>query len=232
MWVIGHRGAPRVAVENTVEAFLAAIDEGADGVELDVQSSADGQLVLLHDTVQDGVPVHQLTHAQLSERLGRRVDVLEDAFAALPSTAWIFVEWKRQGSLAEAWIHERLISLTHERAPGHTILGSFDPAFVAAVRENAPDLLAGWIVEPSQLGADGHWPDGVDRWFEGLAFVSMALDLAGSPLHLRAAAAGCRTLAWSVNTDHEIARARSARPKFDGIITKTPSLTRSKLSEP
>lgn len=230
MRILGHRGAPFAAPENTVEAFVAAIDEGADGVELDVQPTADGQLVIFHDTVHDGVPVHHLTREGLAERLGRRVDVLDDVFAALPVTAWIFVEVKRQGSLAEAWHHERLIAMCHERAPGHTILGSFDPQFVAAVRENAPDLQAGWIVEGRQLGPDGRWPDNVDRWFEGLAWVSMALDLIGSPLHRRAVAAGCRTLAWSATSDAEVARVAAAQPPLDGVITKTPRATRERLS--
>jgi glycerophosphoryl diester phosphodiesterase len=47
--VLGHRGARTVAPENTVEAFRAALAEGADGVELDVRRSADGELVCLHD---------------------------------------------------------------------------------------------------------------------------------------------------------------------------------------
>jgi glycerophosphoryl diester phosphodiesterase len=47
--VLGHRGARLVAPENTIEAFRAALDEGADGVELDVRQTADGALVCFHD---------------------------------------------------------------------------------------------------------------------------------------------------------------------------------------
>jgi glycerophosphoryl diester phosphodiesterase len=47
--VIGHRGARRLAVENTVESLRIALQEGADGVEFDVQQTADGELVLFHD---------------------------------------------------------------------------------------------------------------------------------------------------------------------------------------
>jgi len=47
--VIGHRGASALAPENTLAAFLLAIDLGADGVELDVQLSADGEPVVIHD---------------------------------------------------------------------------------------------------------------------------------------------------------------------------------------
>ena len=47
--VIGHRGASRAERENTLEAFHAAVAQGADGVELDVRRTADGALAVHHD---------------------------------------------------------------------------------------------------------------------------------------------------------------------------------------
>ena len=47
--VIGHRGARTLAVENSLLALRAAVDAGADGVEIDVQLSADGEPVVFHD---------------------------------------------------------------------------------------------------------------------------------------------------------------------------------------
>lgn len=47
--VIGHRGARQHAVENSLTSLKIAIDQGADGVELDLQLSADGELFLFHD---------------------------------------------------------------------------------------------------------------------------------------------------------------------------------------
>jgi len=46
--IFAHRGACKIAPENTLPAFQAAMDLGADGIELDVQYSSDGQLVVLH----------------------------------------------------------------------------------------------------------------------------------------------------------------------------------------
>ena len=46
---IGHRGAPSLAHENTLDSFRKAIDIGMDGIELDVQFSADKKLVIYHD---------------------------------------------------------------------------------------------------------------------------------------------------------------------------------------
>jgi glycerophosphoryl diester phosphodiesterase len=59
--VFAHRGASRVAPENTLPAFEAAIRSGADGVELDVQYSSDGHLVVIHD----------LTLEKLTNGIGR-----------------------------------------------------------------------------------------------------------------------------------------------------------------
>lgn len=47
--IFAHRGACKVAPENTLPAFQAALDLGADGIELDVQFSSDGKLVVIHN---------------------------------------------------------------------------------------------------------------------------------------------------------------------------------------
>jgi glycerophosphoryl diester phosphodiesterase len=47
--VLGHRGAPSQAPENTLPGFLFAFDAGLDGIELDVMETADGDLIVTHD---------------------------------------------------------------------------------------------------------------------------------------------------------------------------------------
>jgi glycerophosphoryl diester phosphodiesterase len=47
--VIGHRGAPAVAPENTLTSFGRALADGADGIELDVRLARDGVPVVIHD---------------------------------------------------------------------------------------------------------------------------------------------------------------------------------------
>jgi len=51
--VWAHRGASAKAPENTLAAFRLAHELGADGVELDVQLTADGQVVVIHDETLD-----------------------------------------------------------------------------------------------------------------------------------------------------------------------------------
>lgn len=52
--VYGHRGARAYAPMNTLPSFQLAMEQGADGIELDVQLTADGELVVIHDFTVDG----------------------------------------------------------------------------------------------------------------------------------------------------------------------------------
>ena len=47
---VAHRGATGYAPENTIAAFDLAVEMDADYIEIDVQRSKDGELVLIHDT--------------------------------------------------------------------------------------------------------------------------------------------------------------------------------------
>jgi len=53
--VWAHRGASGYAPENTLPAFALAVEQGADGVELDIQLTKDGQIVVIHDETIDRV---------------------------------------------------------------------------------------------------------------------------------------------------------------------------------
>src|ERR1700761_3019973 len=72
---VGHRGAPLVAVENTLASIEAAIAAGADWVEVDVWLPRDSVPVLLHDHTLDRIwgiprPVADLDAADLPGRPG------------------------------------------------------------------------------------------------------------------------------------------------------------------
>ena len=51
--IFAHRGASAHAPENTLAAFELALEQGADGIELDVKLSADGQVIVIHDATVD-----------------------------------------------------------------------------------------------------------------------------------------------------------------------------------
>ena len=67
-FVLGHRGARESAPENSERAFELALDEGADGVELDVRLDGDGRVIVLHDAELGRVSSGSETRA--AEELG------------------------------------------------------------------------------------------------------------------------------------------------------------------
>lgn len=67
-----HQGSSHVYIENTLAAFKQAIEEGVDGIEFDVQRTADGELVVIHDEhlmrlTGDGRFIWELTWPELQE---------------------------------------------------------------------------------------------------------------------------------------------------------------------
>ncbi len=93
MLIIGHRGAAGLAPENTIEAFRAGFESGADMLELDIRLTADNQIVVIHDalllrTHQLKVGVSMLTYDELGARTREHPvpllsDVLDEFFGKI-----------------------------------------------------------------------------------------------------------------------------------------------------
>lgn len=81
-WVIAHRGAARVAPENTIEAFERALELGADGIETDICVTRDGHFVVWHDADPGGT-------VALARQSGR------EELAFLPDVPPIGSPWRR-----------------------------------------------------------------------------------------------------------------------------------------
>ena len=98
--IIGHRGSGRGEVqtpsglvrENTIDSFLAAYKMGITWVETDAAKTADGFLVLNHDTVlPDGTPISEISLAE-AKKYG--LDSLTSTFQSLPDDLAMIVEVK------------------------------------------------------------------------------------------------------------------------------------------
>ena len=130
--IIGHRGAPTLARENTVEAFEAARRVGADMVELDVRRAADGALVVHHDAaLGDGRVIAQLPGRELPDW----VPSLADALAACGGMQ-VNVEIKDAASPTVADEIDRV------GWGDRVLVSSFNLATIDAIRGRLP---TGWL---------------------------------------------------------------------------------------
>lgn len=68
MLVYAHRGSSKLHPENTLEAFRAAIEEGAHGIETDLRLTSDGEVILHHDESVFGLKIKE--HSLAGLRLG------------------------------------------------------------------------------------------------------------------------------------------------------------------
>jgi len=80
--VLGHRGASADAPENTLAAFRLAMDQGADGVELDVWRCATGEAVVAHDEDARRVETEHAENGRVGREAGEVVLLLQPGVAA------------------------------------------------------------------------------------------------------------------------------------------------------
>src|SRR5207248_9246873 len=94
--IVAHRGSWSEHRENTLAAFSAALDEGADLVELDVWLSADGVPMVHHDEhigELGAVPITSLTQAELASGAAY-IPSLQDVFTWAEDRIGVYVELK------------------------------------------------------------------------------------------------------------------------------------------
>jgi glycerophosphoryl diester phosphodiesterase len=157
--IIAHAGAQGHAPPNTMEAFEAALELGADTLEMDLQVTADGRIVTIHDGTVDRTtdgtgPVAELTLEELQaldagytwvddqgdipfRGQGVRHAALSEVFEAFPDTHLV-IELKTDGG--EAIIQPTIdLIVEHDRADSVTV-ASFSEDYLGPVREQLPGV--------------------------------------------------------------------------------------------
>lgn len=150
MLVIGHRGASHAYPENTLDAFQHAVDQGADGVELDVRRTADGALAVSHDdTLADGTVLVDTARADLPPH----VAVLEEALDVCAPLGVVNIEIKNwpddqdydpSEQVAEAVV--ALLAARGELASPRYLVSSFHLPTIDRVHALAPGLRTAWLL--------------------------------------------------------------------------------------
>ncbi len=239
-WIAAHRGAEPL-LENTLPSLLLAVEEGADFLEFDVQSTVDGALVLHHDATLarlagrpdlavESATLRELAALELSqpEPLARavcppgRIPTLAELFAALPDGFPVNIELKRSRTDPG-----RLAALAVAATAGreNVLFSSFDWTLLRELRRRSPKV---------------HLAPLAQRFSP--EFEQAARELAAWSLHIaqRAAPGVARATACSprgrqgppilVYTVNEAARARTLFARgVSGVFTDRPGALRGEL---
>jgi len=235
--VIAHRGASSAAPENTLAAFDAAREAGADGIELDVRLCATGEPVVIHDARVDRTTngcgaVSVLGLAELrrldagswfSERFaGEPVPTLDEALEVAAGHLLVNVEIKGADATAEAApLVTAIASVVRSHGMADWVLvSSFDPLALVQMRRAAPELPLALLY--SQIPSSD-----LRRRLPDLCAVHPRHDLVNGSAVEAAHRCGRLINTWTVNERTDMLRLTDLG--VDGIITDDPALLRQTL---
>jgi glycerophosphoryl diester phosphodiesterase len=219
--VIAHRGASRLAKENTLAAFEMAAIVGADGVELDVRRTLDRVLVIHHDaSVSDGRVIVDTPWQELPADVPTLGEAL-DACAGL----WVNIEIKNAEHEPDFDPLDRVavevLATLAERGSGRWLLSSFRLATIDRCRLLDPTIPTAWLtmeVAPDtveMLAARGH--TAVHPWEPAVTAEQIE----------RCHEAGLLINAWTCNDP--VRFVALAMAGVDGVVTDTPDVMRAAL---
>jgi glycerophosphoryl diester phosphodiesterase len=218
MLVLAHRGANRLAPENTLPAMVAALDLGADGVELDVHRSADGDLVVRHDADTPLGALGALSVAQIRAGLPEvptLAEVLDAGRGRLVNVEVKDPDPRAVDVLVGLLQHrggddDVLVSSFH--LPTIDLVRAADPTVATALLTVGLDPFVGLV----QAGAHGH------RALHPDVATLLRADVAA--LVDRAHDQGLEVNVWTVNDREQVLALRDGG--VDGIITDDAELYR------
>jgi glycerophosphoryl diester phosphodiesterase len=214
---IGHRGAAGHAPENTIAAIRRGVALGVDFVELDVQCTRDGRLVVMHDKLvdrtTDGIGlVSDMTWDKLQlldAGLGEGVPSVEEALAAANGHVGVILEAKTPG-IGPAIHH----AVGRSAFSGRVIYASFLHAEILAIRKLDPLAITMALMECIPLSGAVFARDA------NATLVGLSFDSATAGFIARLHDAGFEVLLYTVNDPRLIERAIELGA--DGVISDYP----------
>jgi glycerophosphoryl diester phosphodiesterase len=227
--VSAHAGHPPQAASFTLDACRAAVESGADYVEVDIRRTADDELVAFHDAAVNGHPVAALDHAGLCDQAGYPVPKVTDALEVLSG--------KTRGhlDLKEAGYEDRVARLALDVfGPGQFVITTSEDASVAAIKSRFPR--PGQVPAALSLGIGLRGVPPAEllrtrlseiRPFPrlracGADWVALQHGLALSGLARQCRRRGLKVMVWTVNSEPEI-RFWLSRARTDVLITDRPA---------
>ncbi|RLF08120.1 MAG: hypothetical protein DRJ60_01075 [Thermoprotei archaeon] len=216
--VIGHRGAPSLKVENSLESIEEALKLNVDGIEVDVRSTKDGVPVAFHDANLSRilkvdkllVETNLAELKALSKERGFTLPTLHDVLRLVGNKSMAVLDVK------EWRVVDTLVKILHSLDDiGSIVVSSFDHRIPLYVKNEVSWVKAGLIVSLRPLSISRLVNDEVDCLF-------LRRDYADSELISEALDLGLQVYVWVINDKAEAERFWSLG--VHGIVTDKPQL--------
>jgi len=215
--VIGHRGAPSIKVENSLEGVVEALRLGVDGVEVDVRTTRDGSLVAFHDqSLSRILGVNKLVGEVefdelrgLGQARGFTVPAIEEVLKAVAGKAMLVLDVKELKAV------RGLIELLKGVEEGEVVVSSFDHRIPLMVKREVPFVEAGIILSARPLSLSR-------LLHEEVSYLFLRRDYVDPELLEEARGLEVSVCAWVVNDKGEAERLWSMGVR--GIVTDVPQL--------
>ena len=226
--VTAHRGFSRIAPENTMPAFQAALDSGADYIELDVQLTRDGQLVVFHDdtierTTNGRGVLTNYTYKQLQtfsagawfgkdeEFKDVKIPLFDDVLELVGRDILLNIEIKRSGNVNET--AEKVVELIEAHGiVDSCYVTSFSYPALKKVKQLNPKIKTALIANLAAATSYSHLPY-IDAVSMNYLFVNQST--VNSAHHN-----GKRIFVWTVDRQSEMQKMMALG--VDNIITNRP----------
>ncbi len=207
--IIGHRGA-KGHPENTLPSFEAALEQGADGVELDVRLSGDGHLIVVHSPVVSGLLVKSTPFEKFQDLgNGYEIPLLEDTLKRFSGRTFLDIELKERG------FEEQAIEMIKQHSETKDVMISgLNTDMLNKVHDLQPDIQLGFIYNRTQQEQSRH--------NSPIDYVIPQFRLASRQLIEDVHDEDLQVFAWTVNQESEMRRLLSLG--VNGIITDEPGL--------
>ena len=249
--VIGHRGAPLVAPENTIASFRTAVDLGVDLVEFDVLALHRGPLVVAHSDRLD-----EITHGVVSGTVGdRSLGELRELAPDLPTLdealEWLALEGDGVGAHVDLKLRSRAdeVAAAIERhgVGERTVVSTFHADVLRDVARMSTRIRLAFTYPEDRLGMARHpafqpvirtalsglkrsLPARLPRLLARSGATALMLNHAlVTPAAVRSAGQlGAPVLAWTVDEPREVDRVVGLG--VDGVITNDPAMVAATLA--
>jgi glycerophosphoryl diester phosphodiesterase len=210
-----------------IDAYVHALETGAEYVEFDIRRTADGELAAFHDArTRQGEALAAISYGRLCEQAGYEVPRVADVMALIAGKAIGHLDLKDTGG------EERVVELALDLlGPGRFVVTTLEDESVAAVKARYPEVPAALSLGRDLAGVPRtRWAAtryGELRPLRRLRacradWVALNHQLAGAGVLAQCHRAGLQTMIWTVDEDAGIRRWLTD-PRVTVLITNRPA---------